>query len=335
MKNQITTALLASGLVLGASARADDHAPTPPPPPDKPGHRIVIKTGPDDEHVEREPVTFLGVETDRVGPALASQLNLAYDAGLIVVHVADGSPAAAALKRHDVLTKLDDQILVDTRQLSVLVRSHKEGDEVTLTLYRGGKEQVVKVKLGRKEMPKRFGWQEGGPETDHFFRAFDGDSLQDLARLRELPGLAREDVDNVLQMIGREHGKWFTGPRVRVFGHKGGTGSTILNLADGNFVFSDDAGSVEVKAANGKRELTVKNAKGEVTFQGPITSDDERKKLPPEVVARLDKIDQMDVDYEPGDDFEHDATAIPPPAKTKISAPPGRRIEPPPALRAF
>jgi len=334
MKTPLLTTLAASSLLLGAAAHGDDH-PATPPPPDASHHRIVIKTGDDDEHVVREPVTFLGVETDRAGPALAAQLNLPADSGLVVMHVAEGSPAAAVLQRHDVLTRLDDQILVDTHQLSVLVRSHKEGDEVALTFYRGGKVQVVKVKLGKKELPKRLGWDGSGPGNEFFFRHFNQDDMPDLARLHELPGLAREDVDNVLRMIGREHGNWFTGPRVRVFAHEGGKGSTILNLADGNFVFSDDAGSVEVNASDGKRELTVKNAKGETTFKGSISTDDERKKLPPEVVARLDKIEKMDVDYEPGDDFARDATAVPPPAKSKIGASSDDLIDSPPAPRTF
>jgi serine protease Do len=322
MKTSIISHLGFSALFAAAvAARADDSKETPPPKPDGPPVRIVIKSDRDGDRVERAPVTFLGVETNPAGPALAAQLGLPADTGLVVVHVAEDSPAAAGLKRHDVLTKLNDQVLVDTRQLSVLIRSHKEGDEVTLTYYRGGKEQTVKVKLGRREMPKLLGLGEAGPGNEFSFGYFNNDNLQDLAHLRELPGPAREDVDNALRMIGREHGNWFKSPRVHVFSHGGGKGSTILNLADGNFVFSDEHGSVEVNAANGKRELTVKDAKGAVTFKGPINNDEDHQKLPPEVVARLDKIEKMDVGYEPGQDFEFDATAVPPPAKSKISAP--------------
>jgi len=145
-----------------------------------------------------------------------------------------------------------------------------------------------------------------------------------------------EDVHNVLRMIGRERHNWFGAPPVHFFGRKDHGGSTMLNLAEGNFVFSDDAGSVEVQAGEGKRELTVKNAKGETTFHGPINNPDDREKLPPEVMARLRKIEKSEFNDEPGADFEHHM-AVEPPDKIKIGQPMDLqpRRERPPASPAF
>ncbi|MCP6645937.1 aminotransferase class III-fold pyridoxal phosphate-dependent enzyme, partial [Klebsiella pneumoniae] len=70
------------------------------------------------------------------------------------------------------------------------------------------------------------------------------------------------------RLIGRERGNWFASPRVHVFRRGAQDGSTILNLAEGNFVFSDAEGTVEVVATNGDRQLTVKDAAGKVLFQG-------------------------------------------------------------------
>jgi serine protease Do len=55
-------------------------------------------------------------------------------------------------------------------------------------------------------------------------------------------------------------------------------------------VFSDEQGWVEVNASDGKRELTIKDPAGKVTFQGPIGSPEELAKLPAEVRARLDAV---------------------------------------------
>lgn len=337
MKTRILSLLVPTFVLAAAlSARGDDKKDGPAQGADTPSRRVTDHIDKDDGRIEKSPVTFLGVETAPASPVLASQLGLAGDTGLVVLRVAGESPASAVLKQHDVLTKFDDQILVDSRQLSVLVRAHKEGDEVALTLVRAGKEQTLKVKLGKHDLPRVAGFGGFGPGgQDQFFRSFNnGDSPEEMP-LGDLPGLAREDVDNVMRMIGREHGNWFAAPPMHVFNHGGGKGSTVLNLADGNFVFSDESGSVEVNASNGKRELTVKNPKGEVTFKGPINNGEDHKKLPPEVVARLDKIEKMDVGYEPGADFEQDATAIKPADKTKISAPPAALREVGPRARSF
>jgi len=104
------------------------------------------------EEVER--TTFLGVDVTLVQPALGAQLGLPWGTGLVVERLSPRSPAAGVLKEHDVLTHLDDQILIDVRQLMVLVRNRKEGDEVALTYLRGGAKSTAKVKLIAQDMPK-------------------------------------------------------------------------------------------------------------------------------------------------------------------------------------
>ena len=125
---------------------------------DAPRH-IVINKDDDDDRMEKEKVTYLGVETAPVPRTVSTQLGLARDTGLVVTNVLEKSPAADVLKEDDILTKLDDQILVDTHQLGVLVRARKEGDEVKLTLLRGGKETTVKAKLGGARSGQTHGGQ--------------------------------------------------------------------------------------------------------------------------------------------------------------------------------
>lgn len=244
---------------------------------------------------EMERVAYLGVETMPVDPTLEAQLGLPRGTGVVVRRVADGSPAADALQAHDVLTKFDDQILVNMAQLTVLVRSHKTGDEVKLTYFRAGKETTAKVKLGEREVPKALAG-DFGPGM----QVFSHPPINGMAFARGGPGttevFATPDMppppgaDDVMRIIGGDRMHWFVQPRVHVLRRSGGAGSTILDLAAGNFVFSDDQGSVEVNATEGKRELTVKDKDGKVTFQGPINTPEEHEKLPPEVKKRLDEI---------------------------------------------
>jgi len=269
-----------------------------------------------DDKMEKEKVTFLGVETAPVNRTLAAQLGISRDTGLVVVRVSEKSPAADVLKEDDVLTKLDDQILVNQSQLAVLVRAKKEGDEVRLTVMRGGKEIVVKAKLGSHEVPRMAGdfFFQNGPGGFGGAMSIPGG----LARIRELPGMDDDHARDVLRLLGREHDDFMSRPKVRVF-HRGAEGSTILDLPNSNISYSDDDGSFEIKSDEGKRELTVKDAKGKVTFQGPINTEEERKKLPPEVMKQLQKLDHDTINFEPGEKFKREVLPLPSePAKTKI-----------------
>jgi serine protease Do len=272
-----------------------------------------------DENMEKEKVTYLGVTTGPVDHTLSSQLGLPKDTGLVVGSVMEKSPAAEVLKPDDILTRFNDQILIDTHQLSVLVRSKKEGEEVKLTLLREGKEMSVKVKLGVHEVPKladAFFYHNGGPDWQGLMPP---EGMPGLDRLRELPGMGPEEARDVLHMIEHERGNFLTGPRMRIHG-RAGSGSTILDLPKSNISYSDDEGSIEIKVDEGKRHLTVKNAKGEVAFAGPINTEEERKNLPKEVSQRLEKLDSDTFEFEVGEDFKPDVVPLPPgPAKTKIS----------------
>ena len=289
---------------------------------DKEGAHHGLLMHKDDDRLEKEKVSFLGVDTAPVSRTLAAQLGLGRDTGLVVTRISENSPAADVLMEDDVLTRLDDQILVNQQQLGVLVRSRKEGDEVKLTMVRAGKETIVKAKLGSHEVPKMAGnFSFHGP-----MGGFGGAMPVPggMARLRELPGMDEHQARDVLRLMGRDHQNFLTRPGVRIV-KRGGQGSTILDLPNSNISYSDDDGSIEIKSDDGKRELTVKDAKGKVTFQGPINSDEERKKLPPEVLKQLEKLDDDTISFEAGEKFKHELLPLPSePARTKIRRELGR-----------
>lgn len=322
-RNLATTLSLA--LALGAAVlNAQDHSAKPeakdaPKPAAK--ARAFAFVGSNDAG-PKEKVTFLGVETGPVPRALAAHLGLPEDHGLTVNAVLENSPASAVLQPHDVLRKFEDQVLVDSRQLSVLIRAKKPGDDVKLTVVRAGKEQVITVKLGEREVSRGFGWRMRELPDGAGFRFLGGPEGEiALERLRELPGIAREELNDALRLIGREHGNWFGKPRVHVLrrGEKGG--STILNLAEGNFVFSDDKGSVEIVASAGDRQLTVKDAKGAVLYQGPINNEEQRAQLPDTIKERLRQIEVSTFEFEAGAEFEQEGGLLPPARPTKTLRP--------------
>lgn len=95
---------------------------------------------------------YLGVTVSPVDPALGAQLALPEGVGLVVEYVDPNSPAAkVGLKQHDVLHKLDEQLLINPAQIKVLVRLHEPGATVTLHLLRQAKAESVTVTLaGRR-----------------------------------------------------------------------------------------------------------------------------------------------------------------------------------------
>src|SRR6266496_2198329 len=139
---------------------APPQPPQPPGPPGMPGHH---EKGP------KVPVTYLGVETSQVPPVVSEQLGLAKGLGLVVDYVEPNSPAAAGgVQQNDILKMLNDQILIEPRQLRRLLHTFPEGTEVTLTVLRKGQEQKLTAKLAKKEVPLRRDAFPGGNHDGHW-----------------------------------------------------------------------------------------------------------------------------------------------------------------------
>ena len=100
---------------------------------------------------------YLGVLNLRgLTPELARQFGLSVDRGVIVPDVERGGPAdEAGLRQGDVITALNSERIEDTGDLLGALRDQRPGDQVALTVVRGGTggEEEVTVELG--ERPRR------------------------------------------------------------------------------------------------------------------------------------------------------------------------------------
>ncbi|MBL9185970.1 MAG: PDZ domain-containing protein [Opitutaceae bacterium] len=290
-----------------------------------PERRVFGQRGDQPEKMEKEMVAFLGVETGPVSATVAAQLGLARGTGLVVNQVVPKSPAADVLQEHDILLKLDDQILIESRQLAVLIRNRKQGDEVTLTYLRGGQKSTVKLTLGQHEVPK-FSWV-GGSEAHGFAFAPSTAGVQVFERSMVPPGAQREEVDHLLSMIdgARSRAASSGSPpvRIQIDGQRGpGFRAMSINTADSNLVFSDDEGSLELSQKAGVKSLVAKDRAGAVLFSGPVTTPDERKALPAAVRARLDRLEGMrEMSFRTDGDFQGAETRMMRPLERSISFP--------------
>ncbi len=90
----------------------------------------------------------LGLKLTRASVVLRQQLALKRGAGVVVDDVAAGSRAArAGFAQHDVLVRLDDQLLVLPEQFDVLLESAEQDAPLECTVLRGGRQVVIP--LGR------------------------------------------------------------------------------------------------------------------------------------------------------------------------------------------
>ena len=146
-------ASLACGLVIGyqwghaagraaALARLRTHAEAPYPLPPLPFERETRPGNKDGR-------SYLGVRFEMITPELAKAENLSVDSGAIVREVIPGGPAeAAGLKAGDIVQKVDGEAVDAQHTLRDRIAAHRPGDEVKLTVLRGGETHEIKVTLG-------------------------------------------------------------------------------------------------------------------------------------------------------------------------------------------
>jgi serine protease Do len=97
------------------------------------------------------PQAYLGVGTIDVTPALQQQYGLSQSSGVLIAQVAQGSPAeTAGLQQGDIIVQADGKAVTSTADLFAIDQNKKPGDQVQLTVDRGGQVGTVTVTLGER-----------------------------------------------------------------------------------------------------------------------------------------------------------------------------------------
>jgi hypothetical protein len=271
--------------VLGAGvAPADDQ----PAPPDREPARARALTEEGERgkpgRAEAQKGAFLGVATSPPTPVVREQLKLPRGMGLVVDVVEKGSPAAqAGLKQYDVLTKLGDQLLVNPEQLAVLVRNKRPGDEVELTVVRGGAPTTLKAKLVERELPPLDDilFFRGAPGAGH------GREWEDLHVFQQLPPEVRDWWARHPRNAGDPP------PASAPGGDPKGApvaARSVTTWTDGEHVLT-----VTTDADRPGRQLIAKDKGGTVIYEGDLDADGARDALPDAIKAKLRKMEEAGV----------------------------------------
>ena len=152
---------------------------------------------------------WIGVSYQSVTDDIADSFGLDRARGVLVANVvADGPAAKAGIKRNDIILAFAGQDVPDIRRFPRLVANAKVGGTVDIVVWRGGKEQTLKIRIGEQEEPEKQNASASGnaapkkqPEPDHALTSTVeqlGLTLQKVSdQLREKYGLS----DNVKGVV--------------------------------------------------------------------------------------------------------------------------------------
>ena len=150
-----------------------------------------------------EQMTYLGIHVTPVEQGLAWHLGLPDGFYQSVQYIAPDSPAAAAgLKEHDILQKVNDQLIINFEQLHVLIRSKKAGEKVKLTVLRQGSEKQLDAKLGSRDVASASAAGAHGSAIYEYIPTPDGKKLElsfHPDHPHDLPKEVREHIEEELK----------------------------------------------------------------------------------------------------------------------------------------
>lgn len=256
--------------------------------------------------VEPQPAgAWLGVLSEPIDETLGVHLDLA--AGCVLSYVAEDSPAAkAGLRRHDIIAQVDGGVIANQEELRDAIQGHKPGDEITLTVVSRGQKKESKVVLGERPAalpnPPGGGLPEGLPRLGEF--ELDGRFPELEDRLKELENLL-PGGDKLHQQLD-EHMKRFE-KQLRKMEQGGGKLQLDLDFLDklpkpqkgafnldlkssSSFKFFDEEGSVEMKSTDGGKEVAVRDKGGNLLFEGPWDTPQDKAAAPKEIRERIEQM---------------------------------------------
>ncbi len=97
---------------------------------------------------------FLGISPVNLTPAIAAQIGVPVNEGVLVARVvADSGADAAGLQGEDVIVSLGGRAIRNTGELSKFLLENLPGEQVSVRIYRGGSEVQTEAVLGQRPTP--------------------------------------------------------------------------------------------------------------------------------------------------------------------------------------
>jgi len=154
--------------------------------------RIIIQGG--------RPI--LGVQVQDLNEDLAAYFRIEKDEGVLVTEVLDDTPAAKAeIKSGDIITKVDDKAIGNTKTLIKTLGEYEDSDKVVLEIVRHGERQTKEVILEMCTLPE----PEIFPMPFHHFRHYGRSDEEEIyLNLPELDSHLEELLDKLDKSLERK-----------------------------------------------------------------------------------------------------------------------------------
>ena len=248
--------------------------------------------------VEKADVAYLGVVSAAVPEMLVEHLKLKAGEGVIVKAVMPAGPAAkAGLAVHDVITRVGDDPVGSSEELTARIAARKPGETIRLDVIHQGKAAGLDVTLGNR--PEQLPAPElgaldqlnldGVPKdlADRVRRMIEG-NLGEL-KLDFEKGIddAAPQIEDAMRQMRERMGQAMEGLQIPGIPQQGG-----IEIHQGaTFRLMDEQGSIELKSNEGGKEITVRDKDQNITWTGPWDTDQDKAAAPEDVRRRVERLD--------------------------------------------
>ena len=230
----------------------------------------------------------IGTTFAPVPDAVREQLDLPDGVGLLFDSVEPGSPAAAAgLKRFDILTRFNDQIVCNADQLATLLKLRKPGP-MPLTILRGGRERKIQVILPQADPADDQAPLAEAPGPAPGFAPGQAPGLAPgfPPGAGNLPGDLQKQMEDLARQLQKQP-----------FGAGGGGGrsrTTRMSVSpQGNERIdteSDGTTTIEIRQSAGKFTIEIRGGDGAKVHAGKLDTEADRRRVPEAYRDRVERL---------------------------------------------
>ena len=250
----------------------------------------VVEAVPGQEEQVEAKVPYLGIGSTEIGELLSGHLGV--DHGVVVQQVHQGSGAAkAGLQKNDILLSFDGRQISTPLDLRDAVRECQVGDEVAVDLIRKGQkvEELVTLEKRPDGLPGFVPGKRNEPR-----RGGMGQLRQVWPGAEEFPDGAREQMDRLRNMIDEEFNGIGLGLKLNEMLQgdlPDGDGQVDIDMnAESSVTWSDGQGTITMKMKDGQTEVLVRDNKGDVVYDGPWETDQDKAAVDSKVRERIENM---------------------------------------------